>query len=224
MIRLFSTVYFSHKKDNTKARTNTQAHSLAGIAVGWSDTANGLLVYNPITKELYTTSVYKIDKHNATKSYFNLSYDGGMFSGLYLQDSLQNTPESYPIGTAVTLRTNTTTSKGYVLGIPSHNPADDDPLYTIKIINGDTTTVPASAMPHLIDTKATTLALTLPSWLQHDSKVWYTLGRVTHQGRLHIGQQNKWSFVVNNKLGMIIKQIPLDNLPFIFQTFKNFTI
>ena len=31
----------------------------------------------------------------------------------------------------------------------------------------------------------------------------------------------KWSFVVHNKLGSIIKQIPLDNLPFIFQTLIN---
>ena len=94
-----------------------------------------------------------------------------MFPGLYLQDSLQNTPETYPIGTAVTLSTNTTKFKGYVLGVPSHNPDNNDPLYTINIIDGDTTKVPASAMPHMIDTKTTTLALTLPSWLQHDSKV-----------------------------------------------------
>ena len=73
LLWLFSTVYFSHKKDNTKLRTNIQAHSLAGIAVGWSDTtANGLLLYNPISKELYTTSVYKLDEHNVTKNYFNL--------------------------------------------------------------------------------------------------------------------------------------------------------
>ena len=81
LFRLFSTTYFSHKKDNNKARTNIQAHTLAGIAVGWSDVANGLQVYNPITKELYTTSVFKIDKHNPTKLYFNLKYNGGMFSG-----------------------------------------------------------------------------------------------------------------------------------------------
>ncbi len=71
-------VYFAHTKDNTKAHTNVQAHTMAGIVIGWSDTSNGLLAYKHITKELYTTSVYKIDEHhNATKTYINLQYDGG---------------------------------------------------------------------------------------------------------------------------------------------------
>ena len=48
--------------------SNLQAHTLAGIAVGWSNVANGLQVYNPITKELYTTSIFKIHEHNTTKS------------------------------------------------------------------------------------------------------------------------------------------------------------
>ena len=218
LIRLFSTVYFSHSKDNTKARTNMQAHTLAGIAVEWSDTANGLLVYNPITKELYTTSVYKIDEHNQTKTYFNLQYDGGMFSGLYSTDSAQNIPENYPIGTSVTITTNTDKSKGYVLAVPSHSISDDDPMYTIKLLDGGTTTVPASAMPHIINKSTDQIRINLPSWIQHDSKVRYTIGRVTHQGRLHIGTQNQWYFTVHNKLGMIIKQLPLENLPFTFQT------
>ena len=51
LLCLFSTIYFSHSKDNTKQRI-TQAHSLAGIVVGWSEQANRLMVYNPITKEL----------------------------------------------------------------------------------------------------------------------------------------------------------------------------
>ncbi len=129
LIRLFLTVYFSHSKDNTKERTNVQAHTLAGIAVGWSNTANGLLVFNPITKELYSTSIYKIDEHNETKTYFNLKYDGGMFSGLYSTDSNQNIPENYPIGSSVTITTNTHKSKGYVLAVPSSTISDEDPLY-----------------------------------------------------------------------------------------------
>ncbi len=73
-------------------------------------------------------------------------------------------------------------------------------------------------MPHIVNKSTTQIRLTLPSWIQHDSKVQYTVGRVTHQGRLHIGKQNQWFFTVQNKLGMIIKQLPLENLPFTFQT------
>ena len=49
LIRLYSTVCFSYTKYNRKLRTNVQAHTLAGIAVGWSNTANGLIVYIPLT-------------------------------------------------------------------------------------------------------------------------------------------------------------------------------
>ena len=48
--RLFSTTYFSHNKDGTKRRSPFQAHTLQGIAVGWSDISNGLEIYNPLTK------------------------------------------------------------------------------------------------------------------------------------------------------------------------------
>ena len=129
LLCLFSTIYFSHSKDNTKQRI-TQAHSLAGIVVGWSEQANRLMVYNPITKELYTTSIYKIDEHNETKTYFNLTYNGGMFSGLYSSDSKQNIPENFPIGTAVTIPTSTSHSQGYVLAVPTNDSSDLGPLYT----------------------------------------------------------------------------------------------
>ena len=82
---------FSHQKENTKLLTNFHDHTLSGIIVGWSDVANDLLVYNPITKELYTTSIYKIDGYNSTN--ISLIKDGGMPSGLYFIDTQQNTSE-----------------------------------------------------------------------------------------------------------------------------------
>ena len=53
--------------------------------------------------------------------------------------------------------------------------------------------------------------------MQHDAKVRYMINKTTHQGRLYLDATH-WSFVVQNKLGDIIKSIPLDNLPFTFQT------
>ena len=147
----------SHKPNpNHQAQrqiSNIDIHKyLAGIAVGWSDVSNGLQVYNPHIKELYTTSTFKIDKHNATKSYFNITYDGGMFCNLYLLNSRQNTPEHYPIGTAVMVPSNTGWTNGYVLAVPApSNPStcnDDDPTYTIQLLNGGTTVVPSLAREH----------------------------------------------------------------------------
>ena len=102
---------------------------MTGIAVGWSDVANGLFIFNPITKELYTTSLYKIDEHNQTKNYFNLQYNGGMFSGLYSIDSKHKISEYFPIGTSVTITSNTSKSKGYVLAVP--NRSDNSTTYPL---------------------------------------------------------------------------------------------
>ena len=196
---------------------------MAGIAVGWSDIANGLLVYNPVSKELYTTSLYKIDEHQATKNYFNLSYDGGMFTGLYSIDSKQNIPEHFPIGTAVSISSTTNPSHGYVVAVPIINSHDHntDPTYTIQLLNGDTTMVPASVLHHFIDTTNDKIKISLPSWLRHDAKVRYTTDTITHQGRIQLTQNNSWQFIVKNKLGSIIKQTPLANLMFTFQQLIN---
>ncbi len=130
----------------------------------------------------------------------------------------------YHIGTAVTIPSNTGTSKGYVLAVPVNQSSTNlhaDPRYTIQLLNGNTTTVPASAMEAVINRLPDPIQITLPSWLRHDAKVCYTVGTTAHQGRLHLGSQNSWSFVVHNKLGSIIKQMPPNNLPFTFQTLIN---
>ena len=108
---------------------------------------------------------------------------------MYLTDSHQSIPKDYPIGTSVTIAFNTSNYKGYILDVPSHTPSDSDPLYTIQRLTSGTTTVPASAMPHLIDKQAKYIQLSLPLWLKHDCKVRCTTRRVTLQGRLHIGSR-----------------------------------
>ena len=122
--------------------------------MGWGDVANGLLIYNPITKEIYTTSIFKINENNSTKNFFNLPYDGSMFSGLYSLDAKQNTPEHYPIGTAVKVPSNTGTIQGYVLSLPSkpdNSTLHTDYPYTIQLVNKNTTSVPLSEMESIVD-------------------------------------------------------------------------
>ena len=216
LFRLFSTAYFSHTKDGTKTRTNVQSHSMQGIAVGWSDTANGMEIYNPITKQLYTTTVYKLDEHNQTKLHFNLTYDGGIYSGLLSLDSTQNLPEPYPIGTAVSVPGADKPSPGYVISVPSFAPNTSDPPYTIQLVSGGTTSIPLSIMDTITSEPSNTSALRLPSWIQHDAKVRFTQSRVTHQGRLHLTNNHTWSFVKKNKLGAITFQQDLPNFQFMY--------
>ncbi len=116
---------------------------MQGITIGWSDTDNGLEIYNPIVKKVYTTTVYKIDELNQTKTYFNLTYDGGIYSGLFSTDSRQNVPEFHPIGTVVKVPVDNVSTLGYVIAV-STTTCDTDSttqLYTIKLQDRTTTTI-----------------------------------------------------------------------------------
>ncbi len=96
-----------------------------------------------------------------------------------------------------------------------------DPAYTIQLINGGTTSIPSFAMDKLVDHAKDAVTIQLAQRIHYDSKVNHSIGRTTHQGRLHLGSGNLWSSTVQNILGSIIKQIPNPNLPFTYQTLIN---
>ena len=183
LIRLFSTTYFAHTKDGVKRRSPFQAHTLQGIAIGWSEVANGLEIYNPITKQIYTSTVFKIDELNATRSLFNLQYNGGIFQGLLSVDSTSHSTTTYPLGTPVAIPTSTNTQKGYINSIPSDAESNQDTFYTVQLSNGQTTTIPSTTIDDFISHDTAHNHITLPSWMYHDAKVRYTIGRITYQGR-----------------------------------------
>ena len=53
LFRLFSTIFFTYTKGNSRSCTNNvQSLILAEIGVGWREIANGMELYNTIIKEL----------------------------------------------------------------------------------------------------------------------------------------------------------------------------
>ena len=104
------------------------------------------------------------------------------------------------------------TANGYVIAVPASSTDTPDPIYTIKLLSGDTTSVPTST---------SNLQIHLPSWLQHDAKVRFTISRLTHQGRLCLSPPNDWSFVKKNKLGNVVFKHPLPDLHFNDQSLIN---
>ena len=120
-----------------------------------------------------------------------MSYDGGIFSGLYSMDSNQNVPEPYPIGTAVSVPDPDGPTSGYVLATPSAPLESADPQYTIQLTTGDIKSIPLSVMDQLVsDPSSSQAQVTLPSWIQYDAKVRFTISRLTHQGPLHLSPTN----------------------------------
>ena len=134
-------------------------------------------------------------------------------------DSNQNVPEPYPIVTTVITSGPTGSSTGYVLAVPSAQSASNDPLYTIQLISGETTSVTLSVMDKLVTDQSSHQAkLTLPSWIQHDAKVRLTLSRLTRQGRLILSPDNECFFIKKNKLGETIFKHQLPHFQFNYQS------
>ena len=69
---------------------------MQGIAIGRCRKSYGLLFYCPHTKHTYSSSDYKLDEGRSTPNTFNLKYDGGIFVGLYDQNSCHTAVEPYP--------------------------------------------------------------------------------------------------------------------------------
>jgi hypothetical protein len=83
-----------------------------------------MIFYSPHTKELYTSSDYKLDKGHNTPNTFNLAYNGGIFVGLYNSTSpattcepfLEGTPVAFPVPSRTT--NNIVRTHGIVISVP----------------------------------------------------------------------------------------------------------
>ena len=83
LIPLFSVAYIDHPSTGTTATTNLAPQTLRVILIGRSSTSTALEFYHPPTKQIYSSSVYKLDTTLAAGPLFNLHYDGGLFFNTY---------------------------------------------------------------------------------------------------------------------------------------------
>eukprot|EP00804_Cyclotella_cryptica_P002399 CCRYP_004096-RA/>CCRYP_004096-RA protein AED:0.22 eAED:0.22 QI:0/0/0/1/0/0/3/0/917 len=116
---LFSIGYFDHKTEGNAKKSNIQAQTLAGIAVGRDDKANTIRFYNPITKAYYSPSVFKLDEGRLPASHFpnRITFDGDLVCGLQ-SNNTDPTPEPFPPGTRVNVSVNGKIKRGTIQNIP----------------------------------------------------------------------------------------------------------
>ena len=79
--------------------------------------ANGMEVYYPITKELYTTPCFKIDENSPPK-HISTFHMMAASSVAFIPSMLCKTHLKPPLGTAVTAPSNTTSKPGYFIAVP----------------------------------------------------------------------------------------------------------
>jgi len=150
LFRLFSTGYFRKTKDSTLHRSGVSTStSMQGIALGRYRKTGDMLFYSPHSKEIITSSDYKLDEGRHTPTAFNLSYDGGIFVGLYNHNG-STSFEPYPEGTSLfyPIKLNqsdkhTTAMRGTVISVPIPSPQSGLPVsdkeaspYIIRLIDG----------------------------------------------------------------------------------------
>ena len=185
---IFSMCYFHHEKDGDVIRSNNQAHTMDGIAIGRCTDSNALLVYNPRNKQFYQPDSYRLDPYRLPGSvYPSMVYDGGLFCSLY-RDKNHSFQEPYPPGTRVEDLCPDTkrTIAGTVMDIPLQSSNDAPPRYLIQFDNNSTKSVPPHDMPNLIPKAPVPLELEasplLPPFLQIKSKITYE-----HEGQYFKG-------------------------------------
>jgi len=82
------------------SKTSTDAQTCKAILIGKSNSSNAYEFYHPGTKNILTSSTFKIDERLAAGPAFKLPYDGGLYFTKYCEynDAIRpptHAPESY---------------------------------------------------------------------------------------------------------------------------------
>lgn len=177
---------------------------------------DGMLYYSPHSKEIITSSDYKLDEGRHTPIAFNLPYDGGIFVSLYNHNS-SSSFEPYPEGTSLSysIKLNqsdkhTTNMRGTVISIPipypqSGLPASDKEAssYVIRLIDGSIHRVSPDLMEQFATTPSnTTNKIKFLSWLGNNQKVMYLMDGIYVKGVMEWSQDdNSWRLSHRHKNG-----------------------
>jgi transposase InsO family protein len=205
--KLFSVGYFPHQNEENETKSKSQAHTMDGIAVGRDELSNTVLFYNPILRQYYRPSIFKLDESRLPVSTFpkSIRFDGGLTCGLLVRHRSDPTPEPFPPGTRVSITCDDQTLKGTIANVPlpflSTLPtaATNDvsitegqsTTYVIQLDNGTTIECDFSELaPHTLNSQSESITSststdpfdTLPYILKRNSRI-----TIDHDGAFHKG-------------------------------------
>jgi hypothetical protein len=206
LIPIFSVAY---TKVDTSMATQTNglvtSQTVPTILIGFDDQSDGCLFYNPATKNIISSSDYRLDHSRPSGPMFNLPSESSTFGfSLYNPDQMQN--QNLPplsLGDQVFIQhdnTDVPSIPATVLSVP----LTDSLPYTVQLENGQIKEEYLSSLSLHSPTSDvnSTHSLTPPHssipWIQHGAKVTiYLTNKMTppKQGFLHKSNTNQWSFI-----------------------------
>jgi len=192
---MFSVAYTAYSSQHSY-----NAQTVKTILVGKSEKSNALLFYHPATKQLITSTRYKIDETLCPGPAFGLEYEGGLYFNKYCQNSEVYKPPLFPPQSTVFLNQDGSVKTAEIIAVPIN-----DDLYTLQYEDGsihqhseselsptDPTITPPMNDPRL---------KTFPKWIKHNTKASLFLNSMTkpkHGYLIH--NDREWQFRPGHKL------------------------
>ena len=201
LIPLFSVAYIDHPTSGTTATPTFTSQSLRVILIGRSSKTTSLEFYHPPTKQILTSSVYRLDPTLASGPVFNLHYDGGLFFNTYHNEAESSQAPIFQLNQTVYFEPqhgSGTYIHGKILTIP---PTTSD-IYSIqrsdnrnilqmpssRISPSNPNATPANELP--------TINNTLPTWIKHNAASTLFLDTMPkpRRGILKYHEDSNWYF------------------------------
>ena len=231
LIPLFSIAYIDHPNTGTTATPSMSSQTLRVILIGKSTHSTALEFYHPPTKQIYSSSVYKLDPTLAAGPVFDLHYDGGLFFNTYHNEAEQSIVPTYTIDQNIyfqpkTHDTTPTYTQGKILGLP----LDNTDIYTIqRLDNMNIIQMPSSRLHPSNPIVSPTNSLqvvdkALPSWIKQNAPATLFLSTMPkpRRGLLKRHQDNNWYFHfgrTNRTEPVLLENFHRDGLQLIQQNF-----
>jgi len=164
LLPMFAIAYTSYSSPHSY---DTQ--SVKTILVGRSNKSNAALFYHPATRQLLTSTRFKIDEVHTAGPAFGLQYEGGMYFNKYIDKASPNDIPAFNPESSVYLKHNGTIIQAEIISVPISND-----LYTVQYNDGSIhqhkETELSSSNPSVDPSTQNSTLQTFPEWVQKKGK------------------------------------------------------
>ena len=173
LIPLFSVAYIGHPNTGTTATPTFTSQSLRVLLISCSAKSTVLKFYYPPTKQILTSSVYRLDPTIASCPIFNLHYDGGLFFNTYHNEAASTQAPTFQLDQTVYFEMQLG-SGNFVHGKILTIPFSDSNIYSMQrrdnrnIIQMPLSCLTPSNPNALLTNELQTIDKTLPSWIKQN--------------------------------------------------------